>query len=62
MIKDMDESETGAHHCTRENISYTIAALKEIEGNPEIANLQDWPTQCGIYAKQMQWLLSHIDA
>ena len=62
MIKNMDENELGSHHCTRENISYTIASLKEIEKDPELANSQDWPTQCGIYAKQMQWLLSHIDA
>lgn len=61
MIKDMEKSELGSHHCTRENISHTIASLKEIEENPKMANNQDWPTQCGIYAQQMQWLLSHID-
>lgn len=61
MIKNMDERKSGSHHCTRENISYTIAQLKVIEANPELADLEDWPTNCGIYAMQMQWLLSHID-
>ena len=62
MIDDMDKCELGAHHCTRENISYTIARLKEIEANPEMVGFEDWPTNCGIYAMQMQWLLTHIDA
>ena len=61
MIKDMPKGESGSHHCTRENISYTIARLKEIEANADLSELEDWATNCGIYAKQMQWLLAHID-
>ena len=62
MIEDMDNSEMGAHHCTRENISYTIAHLKNIESGKEPVELQDWLTNCGVYARQMEWLLSHIDS
>ncbi len=60
-LQDMNSEEMGAHHCTRENISYTIAALKKIESGEDNIELQDWRTNCGTYALQMEWLLSHFD-
>ena len=62
MIKDMDEKELGSHHCTRENVSYTINALKRIESGEDDVDLQDWRTQSGVIALQLEWLLSQHDS
>ena len=58
---DKDEEEIGAHHCTRENVSYTISFLRRVESGEEDPSNQDWPTQCGVLALQMEWLLSNFD-
>ena len=57
----MDE-EPLSHHCTLENITSTVVHLKEIQENPEFANCEDWPTNCGIYALQIEWLLTQINS
>ncbi len=61
MIENMNSELCGSHHCTRENISATIARLKEIESDPDEANLQSWIAECGIMALQFKWLLSNLD-
>lgn len=61
-IPDMPETEAGAHHCTRENISYQIAHLKDLAENTEKIQLQDWATNCSVLALQLEWLLAHIDS
>lgn len=61
-LVEKPEEEPGAHHCNRENISYTIAYLKKIESGEEPVDIQDWRTTSGVLALQMQWLLSNIDS
>ena len=60
-IEDKNPDELGAHHCTRENVSYTIAFLRRIEAGEEDSSIQDWRTTCGVLALQMEWLLSNFD-
>jgi hypothetical protein len=60
-LKSMDESRQGAHHCTRENISYTIGLLRMVEDGTRPVDLQDWRTQSGIIALQLEWLLGNLD-
>jgi len=61
MIKNMSISESGAHHCTRENISYTIKHLEDLAAGREDIMLQDWVAMTSVLALQMKWLLSAID-
>ena len=64
LMTDLASLNKGAlsHHCTLENITSTVAHLKEIQENTELANLEDWPTNCGIYALQIEWLLTQINS
>ncbi len=60
-VKDENPDIAGAHHCTRENVSYTIAFLRRIQsGEQSVAEL-DWRTEMGIVASQLQWLLRQLD-
>ena len=61
MYRELSESTLGAHHCTRENLAYTIQWLKEIEQGNESVDNQDWRTTCGVIALQLQWLISQAD-
>ena len=61
-IDDMNEKELGAHHCTRENISFTVGWLKSIESGERSPADQDWRAECGVLALQFKWLLSQLDS
>ena len=61
MISDMNEKESGAHHCTRENISATIVHLEKIGCGDEAVELQDWISSSLIMAKQFKWLIANMD-
>jgi len=61
MIKDMDSSESGSHHCTRENISETIDHLEKIGRGDEPVDLQDWVSDSLVMALQFKWLIDHLD-
>jgi hypothetical protein len=57
----MNADEKGAHHCTRENVSYSIAYLRHLAaGDIDHTNI-DWPVACAVTALQLEWLLSQLD-
>ena len=60
-VKDAPKETSGSHHLTRENVSFTIEWLRDIEQGSGTISTVDWRTQCGILAAQLIWLLSQLD-